>query len=332
MAARAMKSSRRRFLNSVASVVSAPLFSCFARAQAYPSRPVRLIVPFAPGGQTDTIARLLGQKLSEHYGQQFFVENVPGAGGNLGMGRAAQAPSDGYTLLIADGTSFVVNPTLYPKVPYDPYKDFDPITAAASTTIVLAVHPSLPARTMRQLVELIKANPGKYSYSSAGVGTSAHLIGELFRISLGLDLVHVPFAGAGPGVASIIAGHTPIGFGSPAATVAHVQEGTLRALAVASKTRIPALPDVPTMAESGYPDMVSNQWVGGLVPAGTPPAIVAALNRDIKKIMVLPDVQERLAALGFEALANSSEEMAVQIRTDIEIWAKIIRAAGIRAQ
>lgn len=327
-----MKRARRRFLSLLASVGAAPFFSCAARAQAYPSRPVRLIVPFAPGGQTDVIARLLGQKLSEHHGQQFFVENVGGAGGNLGLGRAAQAPSDGYTILIADGTSFVVNPTLYPKVPYDPYKDFDPVTAAASTTIVLAIHPSLPARTTKELVALIKEHPGKYSYASPGVGTSGHLIGEQFRMSLSLDLVHVPFPGAGPAVGSTIAGHTPISFGSPAATVAHAKEGSVRALAVAAKKRMAALPDIPTMAESGYPDIESNQWVGVLVPAGTPPGVTVMLNRDIKAAMVLPDVQERLAALGFEAVANSPEQMAVQIRTEGEIWARIIRAAGIRAQ
>jgi tripartite-type tricarboxylate transporter receptor subunit TctC len=257
---------------------------------------------------------------------------MPGAGGNIGMGRAAQAAPDGYTMLIVDGTSFVVNPTLYTKVPYDPYKDFDPVILAVTTTQVLTVTPSVPAHSVKELTELVKANPGKYSYSSPGVGTSGHLIGELFKITFGLDLVHVPFPGAGPAVGATIAGHTPISFGSPASVVSQIKEGKLRALAVATKARLKALPDVPTMAESGYPQIESNQWVGMLAPTTTSRDIITALNREIVRSIALPDIKERLDALGFEPAAGTPEDMARQIKIEMEIWSKVIRAANVRPQ
>ena len=322
---------RRLFLHLAAGAAALPAVSRIAWAQTYPARPVRLIVPFAPGGQTDAIARLVAQKLTERFDKQFYVENMPGAGGNIGMGRAAQSMPDGYTILVVDGTSFVVNPTLYAKVPYDPYKDFDPLTIAASTTQVLTVNPSLPVRTVRELADLVKANPGKYSYSSPGLGTSGHLIGELFRMSLGLDLVHVPFPGAGPAVAATIAGHTPMSFGSPASTVGQIKDGQLRALAVATRKRLQALPDVPTMAEAGFPHIEANQWVGLLVPAGTPKDIATSLNREIVRSIALAEIRERLAALGFEPVASTPEDMARQIKVEAEVWGNVIRAANIKA-
>jgi len=327
-----MKLPRRQFLHLAAGVAVLPAVSRVARAQIYPTRPVRMIVPFAPGGQTDVIARLIAQKLSEHFGKQYYVENMPGAGGNIGMGRAAQAMPDGYTLLVADGTTYVVNPTLYNKVPYDPYRDFDPISLAVTTTQVLTVYPSMPAKTVKELVAVIEANSGKYSYASAGIGSPSHLTGELFRISLGLDLVHVPFNGAGPAIGSTVAGHTPIAFGSPASSIAQVKEGNLRALAVAAKTRLQALPDVPTMAEAGFPDIECNAQIGAFAPTGMPKEIIALLNREIGKMVALPDVKERLAVLGFEPFANTPEESAVIIRTESAKWAKVIRAAGIKAE
>src|SRR5262245_4578432 len=327
-----MTLARRRFLHLAVGAAALPIVSHGARAQAYPARPVRVIVPFAPGGQTDVTARLVAQKLSETFDKQFFVENMPGAGGNIGMGRAAKAAPAGYTILVVDGTSFVVNPTLYAKVPYDPYKDFDAVSVAVSTTQVLTVNPSLPARNVNELIAVIKASPGKYSYSSPGLGTSGHLIGELFRMTFGLDMVHVPFPGAGPAVAATIAGHTPMSFGSPASVVGQVKDGNLRALAVATKKRLSALPEVPTMAEAGYPDIESNQWVGLLVPAGTPREIVTALNREIVRVIALPEIKERLAALGFEPVANSPAEMARQIRAEGEIWGRVIKAANIKPQ
>jgi tripartite-type tricarboxylate transporter receptor subunit TctC len=222
---------QRRKILYLAAAGTVPSWLCRpAGAQTYPSRSVRIIVAYAPGGQTDTIARLLAQKLSDRFGTQFYVENVPGAGGNIGMARAAQAAHDGYTLAVIDVTASVVNPRLT-KVGYDPFKDFDPIALPATTTQVLVVYPSLPIRTVTELVALVRANPGQYSYGSAGIGSASHLTAELFRTSLGLDLIHIPFNGAGPAIASTLGGHTPIAFGSPASTVAQVNEGSLRGLA-----------------------------------------------------------------------------------------------------
>ena len=231
-----MKLSRRRLLRVATGAVALPGFWSSARAQAYPARPVRVIVPFGPGGPTDVFARLIAQKLSEQLGTQFYVENIGGAGGNIGAGRAAQAAPDGYTILV-DGANLVLNPALYPHVSYDPAKDFDPITIAVSAPAILTVHPTVAAQTVKELVELIRANPGKYSFASPGTGTPPHLVGELFRLSLNLDLVHVPFNGGGLAISSTVAGHTPISFGSMAPAVPLVKEDKLRALAVSSKAR-----------------------------------------------------------------------------------------------
>src|SRR3984893_7137494 len=304
-----MKLPRRRLLHLAAGVAAFPAISRVARAQAYPARPVRVIVPFAPGGPTDVCARLIAQKLSEHLGKQFYVENVPGAGGNIGTGRAAQAAPDGYTLLVA-ASSYVINPSLYATIPYDPVKDFDPITVGAINVAALTVHPSLPAHTVKELVALIKASPGKYSYASAGTGQSAHLAGELFRLTAGLDLVHVPYNGSGPAIAAIVGGHPPIAFTSSATAAPQVKEGKLRALAVMGKARMPVLPDVPTMAEAGYPAVEVEDWLAFLAPAGTPKEIIALLHREVVKIIELPDMKERMAALGFAPVGNTPEAFA----------------------
>src|SRR5262245_42502484 len=254
-----VKIPRRQFLWLAASAAALPAAPRIAEAEIYPTRPVRIIVPFAAGGPTDVITRLIAQKLSERAGMQFYVENMGGAGGNIAMGRAAKLPPDGYALLMVN-PSYVINPTLYGKVPYDVQKDFDPVTLAVATTLVLTVHPSVPARTVSELVALIKANPGKYSYASPGVGTPGHLVGETFRLSLGLDVVHVPFNSAGLAVSANVAGHVPICLASPSPAAQQVDEGRLRALAVTSKARSRALPSVPTMAEAGFPDIVGDNW------------------------------------------------------------------------
>ncbi len=322
---------RRHFLHLASAAVVVHAAPGFASAQSYPDRPVRMIVPYAPGGPTDVITRLLAQRLTERLGKQFFVENVGGGGGNIGMGRAAKAAPDGYTLLVVN-PSYVINPTLYDKVPYEFEKDFDPVTLAVATTLVLTVHPSVPARTVDELVALIKAHPGKYSYASPGTGTPGHLVGEQFRLSLGLDLVHVPFNSAGLAVGASVAGHTPICFASPSPAAQQVIEGRLRGLAVTSKSRSQALPEVPTMAEAGYPNIAGDNWQAVVVPAGTPRDIVAFLHREIVKIIALPDIQERLAALGFEPVASASEEFARRARAESETWARVIRASNIKAQ
>ena len=325
-----MQLPRRSFLQLATGAAALPVLSRLAGAQAYPARPVRMIVPFAPGGQNDAIGRLIAQKLSEHLGKQYIIENVGGGGGSIGSGRAAQAAHDGYTILVMD-TGLVINPLIYAKVPYDPFKDFDPISLAFTTTQILTVTPSLPVNSVRELVALVKANPGKYSYASAGIGTPSHMTAELFRVSLGLDMVHVPFNGAGPAITSTIGGHTPIAFSSPASSIGQAKEGKLRALAVATGKRLTALPDVSTMAEASFPEIEGNFWVGLFVPAGTPAEIVTLLHREVGNAAALPDMQQRLDALGFIAVSTSLEEASAILKRDSSKWTKVIQAAGIKA-
>jgi tripartite-type tricarboxylate transporter receptor subunit TctC len=322
---------RRQFLHLLAGAAALSAVPGHASAQAWPSRPVRIIVPFQPGGSTDIFARLAAQKLSEQFGKQFYVENVAGATGNVGTAQAARSAPDGHTLLIAF-SSYVVNPTLFPKLPFDPDKDFAPVTLAVAAPNLVTVNPSLPARDLKELVALIKANPGKYTYTSGGVGTQAHLLAEMLRLSQGLDIVHVPFNGAAPAIASAMAGHTPIAWATIASAKQALEAGQLRALAVASKTRSQLLADVPTTAEAGYPDIQGDSWVGLLAPAGTPNEIIGAVQREIAKIIALPDVKERLPTLGFEAVGSTPQEFATRIKVETEMWGKVIRAANIKSE
>ncbi len=296
----------------------------------YPIRPVRIIVPFGAGGPGDLFARLLAQKLSENLGKPFYVENHPGAGGNIGMGLGARAPADGYTLIIVSST-FMINPSLYAKIPYDPIKDFDPVTIAETTSNVLVVHPAVPARTVDELVALIRA--GKYqNYAMPGAGTPPHMSAELFKQALGLDLVAVPFGGGGPMMASVIAGHTPIAFSTLPPAMSQIKDGALRALAVTSAARASLLPDVPTLAEAGIPGQEVDSPQAILVPAGTPRSIVDRLYREIGRIVMEPELRRKMAAIGFEPAAVTPEEFAARIRVEIPKWAKVVHDADIRPE
>jgi tripartite-type tricarboxylate transporter receptor subunit TctC len=296
-----------------------------AHAQAaYPTRAVKVIVPFPAGGSTDVIVRLVAQKLSASLGQQFYVENQTGAGGNIAMGQAASAPADGYTVL-AVTNSFILNPSLYAKVPYDPIRDFAPLTMLATSPYVMVVHPPLPAQTVNEFVALVRASPGKFSYASAGLGTPSHLAAELFRAPLGLDLVHVPFGGGPPAVNAIIAGHTPVGFVALPTAAPQVKDGKLRALAVLSRTRSSLLPEVLTMTEAGFPDRDADIMSGMLVRAGTPGDIATRLQREMVAALASNDVKQRLATLGFEPVGNTAGEFAAWIGIELPRWRKVIR-------
>jgi tripartite-type tricarboxylate transporter receptor subunit TctC len=302
-----------------------------ALAEDYPSKPVRVIIPFGAGGPTDVFGRLVALKLSERLGKQFYVENLAGASGNIGTARAAKSPPDGHTVLLVP-TNFVVNPALFPNTPYDAVKDFEPITIAVTSPTIISINPSLPARTIQELIALIKANPGKYSYASGGVGSPGHLCGEQLHLQLGLDLIHVPFQSAGLAAQSTIGNHTAMAMVTPASTAPFVKDGTLRALAVTRKVRSKALPDVPTMAEAGYPDIASENWFAFLVPAGTPKEIVTLLHDEIVTIVELPDIKDRLSEMGFEAVANTPDEFAAQIKAELVKWDQVVRAAGIKVR
>jgi tripartite-type tricarboxylate transporter receptor subunit TctC len=326
-----MRLQRRRFLLLATASALVSAVPRIARAQNYPDRPVRMVVPYAPGGPTDVVTRIIAQHLSDRVGKQFFVENIGGGGGNIAMGRVAKMAPDGYTLLMVN-PSYVVNPTLYNEIPYRFEKDSDPVSLAVLTALVIAVHPSVPAQTLKELVAVIKSSPGKYSYASPGTGTPGHLVGETFRLSLGLDLVHVPFSSAGLAVGSTVGGHTQICFASPSPAAQQVVDGMLRGLAVTSKERSGALPDVPTTAEAGYPAIVGDNWQGIVVPAGTPKEVIAFLYRELVAIMKLPEVRERLATLGFEPVASTPEEFARHARAEFERWAQVIKDSNIKAQ
>jgi tripartite-type tricarboxylate transporter receptor subunit TctC len=302
-----------------------------AAADTWPARPVKLIVGFAPGGPTDIFARLIGQKLAEQTGTNFYVENVRGAGGNIGTGRAAQSPADGYTVLVTGG-NLTNNPFLFDRVPFDPIKDFDAVTLGAFTPVVLGVHPSVSAHNVKDLVELIRATPGKFSYASPGTGTPPQLVGALFQHALKLDLVHVPFEGGGNAVLATVAGHTPISFGAAAPAVPLIKDGKLRALAVTGKERSPTLPDIPTMSEAGFPEVEGATWTAVVVPAGTPKDIVAKLHRLIVASLAQPDVKEKLAAIAYVPVGNSPEECAAFFKAEMAKWGPIIKAAGLRAE
>jgi tripartite-type tricarboxylate transporter receptor subunit TctC len=301
----------RKYLPLVLGVVAASLAGTGTAAadDVWPTRPVKLIVAFGPGGPTDLFARLIGQKLSQQTGKNFYIENAPGAGGN-----------------------FTNNPYLFPHVPYDPIKSFDAVTLAAATPVVLAVNPSVPAQTVKELVALIRATPGKFSYASPGTGTPPQLVGALFRHSLDLDMVHVPFDGGGTAVVATIAGHTPVSFGAMAPAVPLIKDGKLRALAVTGNERSPTLPDIPTMAEAGFPEVDGRTWTAVVVPAGTPKDIIAKLHGLIIEDLAQPDVKEKLATIAYVPIGNSPDECSAFFKAEMTKWSKVIKDAGLKAE
>jgi tripartite-type tricarboxylate transporter receptor subunit TctC len=246
------------------------------------------------------------------------------------MGQAARAAPDGYTMLTAF-SSYVINPALFARIPYDPLNDFDPVSLAVTSTVVFVVNPGVPVSNIKELVALVRANPGKYSYASAGTGTTGHLAGEQFRLAVAPDLVHVPFSGGAPAMASVVAGHTPIGIGAPTVATTLINDGKLRALAITGKVRTQSLPDVPTLAESGYPDIEGDSFVGFVVPAGTPRDIVSLLNHEIARSLSTPEMKERQATLGNDIVASTPEEFSERIKAELAIWARVIKAANIKA-
>lgn len=313
----------------VAATLAAIACAPFAQAQDYPTRPIRLIVPFAAGGPTDTIARVIGQKLSEGMGQNVVVDNRAGAGGNIGMGLAASAPPDGHTMIVVS-SSFVVNPVLYKKIPYDPYKSFAPVSNVAASPNVFTVHPTIPAKSMKELLALVAADPKKFSVATPGIGTTPDLSAQLLKLTTKLDFVTVPFGGAGPAVGAVVGNQVQIGCTALPPTTPHIQAGRLRAIAVTSAKRSGAISHVPTMAEVGFKGQEADTLQGLLVPAGTPPAVVKKLHGEVLKMLALKDVRDRVEGLGFAINGSTPAEFTAQIKVEIEKWGKVVKAAGIK--
>jgi tripartite-type tricarboxylate transporter receptor subunit TctC len=319
------------FMRAAATMASLLLTGvCYAQNAPYPSRPVRLVAPFAPGGPVDVGARLLAPRLQESLGVQVYVENVPGGSGNIGTAQVAKAPGDGHTVLVIS-SGFVVNPSMF-KLTYDWEKELAPVSLIGLAPQVILVHPSVPANNMKELIVLVKANPGKYSYGSAGLGTPGFLAGEMLKQTFGIDLQHVPFQGGGPAVVSTVGGHTPIVITTISSAAGPLQQGAIRPLAVTSNRRSPALPGVLTLTEQGIDNQESDVILGVLVPSTTPKEIVDRLHLELVKIVADPEIKRRLAAVGFEAIGSTPAEFGARIKTEIAKWAKVIRDAGIAPQ
>ncbi len=308
---------------------------CLAAASVhaqYPAKQVRMVVGFPPGQATDIVARLVAEKLSLRLGQSFFIDNKPGAAGIIGTELVVKAPPDGYTLQMNSSGPLSVNPGLYAKLPYDPVRDLQPISLAATVPLFLVVHPSLKANNVRELVALAKSQPGKLNYASGGSGVTNHLVMEMFKFAAGLDMTHVPYKGGPPAVTDLIAGQVSLMFETGPGILPHVRSGKLRALGVGSVNRSAATPDLPTIAEQGYPGFDGVAWIGLVAPAGVPRAIVDKLAAETAAIIALPDVRERLLALGAEPAANTPDEFGAYIKSEIAKWGKVIKESGARVE
>ncbi|HMH17048.1 MAG TPA: tripartite tricarboxylate transporter substrate binding protein [Burkholderiales bacterium] len=304
-----------------------------AHAQStYPSRPIRFIAPFPPGGSSDVLCRLLGFKLAESLGQPVTVENRPGAGANIGHEYAAKQPADGYTILISSSSTLATNPHLYKHLGFDPVGDFSPISMVASAGQVLVVHPSVPAASVKELIALAKAQPGKLNFGSGGKGIQSHISGEMFKSAAGVDIVHIPYKGTVQAVSDLVAGQVQMVFADMVPAMPHIKAGRIRPLAVTTEHRSPVLPDVPTMIESGVPGYLTGVWWAVMSPRGTPEAIVNRLNAELGRIVKLPDVQEKYASLGVSTEHSTPEYVIEKIKTDTQQFAKVLKAAGVEPE
>ncbi|MGZ5151798.1 MAG: tripartite tricarboxylate transporter substrate binding protein [Burkholderiales bacterium] len=301
----------------------------FAAAQSYPAKPVRMLVPFPPGGGTDYTARLISQKLTEIWGQQVIVDNRPGASTTIASEIVAKAPADGYTLIMGS-TNHTINPSLYPRIPYDTIKDFAPVTVAVTASYVLVVHPSLPAKTVKELIALARARPGEINYASSGSSGPQHIAGELFKLMAKVDMTHVPYKGGGPAVVALLGGHVQAQFSTPVSALPHVRTGKLRALGVTSLKRSNAIPQVPTISEAALPGYEAVTWWGILAPARTPREIVNKIHADTVKALQMPDTLEKLAREGVNPAGTTPEQFATMIQDEMMKMAKIVKAANMK--
>jgi len=301
-----------------------------ALAQAWPNKPIKYIVPFAPGGTTDILARTISEKLSVALGQPVVVENKPGAGGGVGADFTAKAAPDGYTIMGGTISTHAINASLYSNLPYDPVKDFVAITLIARVPNMLVINPAIPAKNVAELIALIKANPGKYTFASSGNGTSQHLSGELFKSMAGVDMQHIPYKGSPPALQDVVGGQVSMTFDNITTALPLAKAGKLRALAVTTAKRSAAAPDVPTLAESGLPGFEVGSWQGVFAPAGTPPEIVRRLNTEIVKIINMPDVREKLTALGAEPVGDTSEQFGAYVKTEVAKWSDVVKKSGAK--
>ena len=320
----------RKMMSSVLGVLLCFYGLAFAQETKYPTKPIRMVVGYAPGGGSDIMGRLIAPQITEAMGQQVIVENRPGVAQNIAAEYVAKSPADGYTLFMSSA-ALGVNVSLYPKLNYDPVRDFAPVTPVATVTMVIITHPALPAQTLKEFIALAKSKPGQLNYGSGGSGTSLHLAGELFKITAGVDLVHVPYKGASVAMNDVIGGRLDSLFIGIPAPAPHIKAGRLRGLAVLAPQRSPVLPEVPTATEAGLPGFEVTTWYGVLAPAGTPKDIVARLNREIVRIMNAPDTKERLAVVAADPMTSSPEQFAAYIKQEIARWSKVVRTAGLRA-
>lgn len=320
------------FVRMIAAVLALVSFSLAASAQSYPSKPVKIIVPYAPGGPNDILGRLLAQKLTEGLGGTFIVENQAGGGGTVGTGAAANAAGDGYTLLVAN-QDLIIQPVIRAKVPYDPVKSFAPLSMLVSAPETISVHPSVPAKDLKELIALVKANPGKYSYASPGYGTMPHIaMTWLFQLLNSADITHVPFQGAAPAVQSVIGGQTPVFHMVLPVVAPHFKSGGLRPLAITDTKRSPMLPDVPTIGEAGYPGHELGFWMGVYATAGTPQPVLDVLQAQVVKIMAQPDVKDRFTAIGFTPTSSTPAQLSEHMKAETEKWSTVIRRANIKIE